>query len=576
VLVGDGTIDSFSLGFRARSYRCVAGNLSYTDRDGTLTATNTPFSLEAMLSVASGQGVFDVTDFTVDLDLTLTLDCTLQFICNLIEATISPSIEAAIEDGIEDAGREGITGIALEGFIGDSVITSRVVVPPPPISITLDLVAELDSALVDTDRIHLGSNVQAHPNSRGASIPASAPGSIRRGGPSSTFDLVPYELGNASHDDVLNQLLWALWYGGGLDIPDLTGEAERQGVVLSQFTHETGLPQVLMPGGAPDRVEIGKGDTLFTLEGDLADLAPPISGPLVVSGYWSSLVGGHITVDERGKRLQFVPDAAQARVQILTLNQPALKAFVVPILEERFAAVDVLFVERTLALFEMPRVDSTEVDGAAGFELSIANTAVDRPGDDALRITGDLIESAICGDGVVLALETCDDGNASGGDGCSASCEVEPPYTCSGEPSFCTSTCGDFVLDAGEACDDGGLVDGDGCSRTCQLQDDHRFFGTAVGGGEVQLTIDGQAIVVATVAGESSAAIAQKVANAINWSVPHVAAGATGNQLYVNGTLSDVVITDPGLTCSLPVLGLLGRLALLGALGLGASRRLQP
>ena len=42
-----------------------------------------------------------------------------------------------------------------------------------------------------------------------------------------------------------------------------------------------------------------------------------------------------------------------------------------------------------------------------------------------------------CGDGLVDAGEQCDDGNRASGDGCSASCTVEPCRTCSGQPSVC-------------------------------------------------------------------------------------------------------------------------------------------
>jgi len=42
-----------------------------------------------------------------------------------------------------------------------------------------------------------------------------------------------------------------------------------------------------------------------------------------------------------------------------------------------------------------------------------------------------------CGDGVVGAREACDDGNLSGGDGCSMECKVEIGFTCAGAPSVC-------------------------------------------------------------------------------------------------------------------------------------------
>ena len=88
-----------------------------------------------------------------------------------------------------------------------------------------------------------------------------------------------------------------------------------------------------------------------------------------------------------------------------------------------------------------------------------------------------VIES--CGDGKVsVALgETCDDGNAKGGDGCSALCQTEVNYTCPTPNQPCKSTvvCGDKRVTGSETCDDGNTVDGtggklDGCSATCQVE----------------------------------------------------------------------------------------------------------
>lgn len=60
-----------------------------------------------------------------------------------------------------------------------------------------------------------------------------------------------------------------------------------------------------------------------------------------------------------------------------------------------------------------------------------------------------------CGNGVVGIDEICDDGNAAGGDYCSADCKA------------ITSVCGDGVVELDEVCDDGNAVDGDYCSATC-------------------------------------------------------------------------------------------------------------
>ncbi len=75
-----------------------------------------------------------------------------------------------------------------------------------------------------------------------------------------------------------------------------------------------------------------------------------------------------------------------------------------------------------------------------------------------------------CGDGVVLRNEQCDDGNATGGDGCSRICQVEANHTCPplGGPCVNNAICGNSALTSNEACDDGNQKSGDGCSDNCK------------------------------------------------------------------------------------------------------------
>ena len=63
---------------------------------------------------------------------------------------------------------------------------------------------------------------------------------------------------------------------------------------------------------------------------------------------------------------------------------------------------------------------------------------------------------SLCGNGDVdIATEDCDDGNAVGGDGCSATCHNE---------------CGNGSVDGDERCDDGNTVPGDGCDLRCLVE----------------------------------------------------------------------------------------------------------
>jgi fibro-slime domain-containing protein len=89
--------------------------------------------------------------------------------------------------------------------------------------------------------------------------------------------------------------------------------------------------------------------------------------------------------------------------------------------------------------------------------------------------TGQICRSTIvCGDKVVSAGESCDDGNTVAGDGCSADCgTIEKGYTCPSSGGACTVAtvlCPNALIDPGEECDDGNSKSGDGCSANCKVE----------------------------------------------------------------------------------------------------------
>ncbi|MEI9940908.1 MAG: DUF4215 domain-containing protein [Pseudomonadota bacterium] len=92
----------------------------------------------------------------------------------------------------------------------------------------------------------------------------------------------------------------------------------------------------------------------------------------------------------------------------------------------------------------------------------------------------------ICGNGKLDPGETCDDSNIFSGDGCSGTCNgsncppvctVEADYTCGTVGQSCIYTppppaaqCGNGKLETGEGCDDGNTSGGDGCSSICAIE----------------------------------------------------------------------------------------------------------
>jgi cysteine-rich repeat protein len=74
-----------------------------------------------------------------------------------------------------------------------------------------------------------------------------------------------------------------------------------------------------------------------------------------------------------------------------------------------------------------------------------------------------------CGNSDLDTGEKCDDGNTMPGDGCNASCQIEPGWICiaPGSPCLHLMYCGDGHIDPPEMCDDGNAMPGDGCSGAC-------------------------------------------------------------------------------------------------------------
>lgn len=96
--------------------------------------------------------------------------------------------------------------------------------------------------------------------------------------------------------------------------------------------------------------------------------------------------------------------------------------------------------------------------------------------------------AAICGDGIIVGNETCDDGNTVGGDGCSATCIVEPGFgdTCAfpialaaGTQTFSWDAVGQEYITAAPS-----------CSTTAPTGPDLVMSYTATVTGQLQIDID--------------------------------------------------------------------------------------
>jgi cysteine-rich repeat protein len=115
------------------------------------------------------------------------------------------------------------------------------------------------------------------------------------------------------------------------------------------------------------------------------------------------------------------------------------------------------------------------------------------------------------------------------------------------------AVCPDSVVQPPEECDDGNASSGDGCFATCQFEDELALAGVAQGGGgnAVKLWIFGLSARIFPSAGQGALSVAADLAAQINadptLSGVGVAAVAIDNRVVTNGSISGVLIKDLGI-----------------------------
>jgi cysteine-rich repeat protein len=152
-----------------------------------------------------------------------------------------------------------------------------------------------------------------------------------------------------------------------------------------------------------------------------------------------------------------------------------------------------------------------------------------------------------CGNGRTEPGEQCDDGNTTSGDGCSATCVIEP------------SSCANGVVEpfGGEVCDDGDTAAGDGCNANCTSKE---VCGNGVvdtimgevcddGGTGYVATLDGTHVAPAVVtAATGSATLTLNGDDTLTYDVQSSGLSATGAHIHLGapGVSGPVVFTLAG------------------------------
>ena len=274
----------------------ITGTISMSHHDG-----------DAAAAIDSFHPVFSGT--WIDLDCGL-----VDFACDAITSAATGKIEEVLERTI----REKVETTLPEML--EMALESQRIAPsidlPEPFNMSLMVEAGINEvAISDPSQGEAASiiaiDASVLPAERGSSIDADAHGAIYRGAQDVTFSS-DHEFGLAVRDDFLNQMLWAVWYGGGFNVDLQEAYADKLPAAVESASISALLPPVMMPGTDGNIMDLGLGDLLIEARVDVASLiaaqtpnAPAEIEPyfMDVEMYVSSRMGARIELSEDGTSL---------------------------------------------------------------------------------------------------------------------------------------------------------------------------------------------------------------------------------------------------------------------------------
>ena len=268
---------------------------------------------------------------------------------------------------------------------------------PEPIGMTLNIFSGMSNAEFSgpsgAGYGTLGLYTQVYPSDRGDGIPESALGSIMRSNEAPAFG-PNYPVGVGISDNTLNQIMWAIWYGGAFELPDIVSLAPGANIEGVELGMSAVLPPVVMPGRNGNDVEIGLGDLELTASLNLAQalgIETPAAQTIDVRLYLSAIMGASFNYDPVNHAIQIEIDGDPTiAVEVVDMSQSAYEAEISQLMSSIMALVIPELLGNVLSSFPIPEFD---LGGLAGLDSdanwTIGDVTIARK-NDYVRMTGSL------------------------------------------------------------------------------------------------------------------------------------------------------------------------------------------
>ncbi|MEE2960546.1 MAG: Ig-like domain-containing protein [Myxococcota bacterium] len=321
-----------------------------------------------------------------------------------IEATLSAQLPAKLTPMLQDT-------------FASTQMTSCISTPEP-FDFNLHVVSGIqDLHCMDepgVGGIHTQLYTQVYPSVRGDNISSHAKGAIRQEHVTwSAMDTDgAHEFSVGIKDDLINQTLWAVWYAGGMDIPNVLeafpmdipntddlGFSATDAMDMGFTVEEMSLsmkahsPPVLMPSRDGALTQMGVGDMEVAASVTIANI-----GTIGMSMYLSSVLGMNMALDQKTNQLQArFDDDYQFGIQIesvqipLVENIPDIAGHLSQIVNQVMKCIIPVILGNAIAEVPLPTLDVGGIAGLPQAEVwAIDNGVIDRT-DGGFGLSGSIM-----------------------------------------------------------------------------------------------------------------------------------------------------------------------------------------
>lgn len=340
---------------------------------GSARATRIVVTADLMVSANNGQVTarvssrnVQISGLSIDLRLPSIIDWAVDGIINLFSGAISGQLESAFGDVIASE-----VPPVIEQFL-EAVSVGTQVRLPAPLGLTLGVDARLGSLAFDAQGGSTGLDTTLY--ATGTIVPEPPGGILQEAQTAPTFD-ASRALGVGISFDLVNQALYALWYGGGLDL-DLDPSA-FSGQGGSRAHLRAGLPPVLRPSGvASHPLELQAGELAIDLDLSTLPGLPPVRATLIAA----FRARASVTVDAQGQLQLTLAPTVEVSIDfdVLLDGLTDVVAFT-QALESTLSSLLPQLVGQVLRGIPIPTIDLSSMAGSylpAGIVLGVGQATV--------------------------------------------------------------------------------------------------------------------------------------------------------------------------------------------------------